>query len=168
MRRFRGGLEIKAHRRFYHSSLGSSVMKKKKNVQVLFRLPRGGLHLTRHGCSAPPSPTVRFSWFLCFSSSLCLCLCACLCPSAPLSLCLSVSPSLRLRQQTAPSWTANQTANHTVSVSPRAGGSAAHPPACTREAGHEARQRGMVCCLCMVWSSVIRVFLCLRCLAFSF
>ena len=34
LKRFRGGLVVKAHRPLYHSTLGSKVIKKKKQVEV--------------------------------------------------------------------------------------------------------------------------------------
>jgi len=39
VKRFRGGLVFKAHRLVYHSTLGWRVIKKKKKVVVVQRLP---------------------------------------------------------------------------------------------------------------------------------
>ena len=50
MRRFRGGLVVKAHRLVYHSTLGSRVIKKKKDREIRFELS----DVEKVGQPAPP------------------------------------------------------------------------------------------------------------------
>jgi len=45
VKRFRGGLVIKAHRRLYHSTLGLRVIKKRKKNAILHRNRRSGPYL---------------------------------------------------------------------------------------------------------------------------
>ena len=51
VKRFRGGLVVKAHRLVYHSTLGLRVIKKKRSVQGF----GGGGALERGVCQVPAS-----------------------------------------------------------------------------------------------------------------
>jgi len=95
-RRFRGGLVFKAHRLFYHSTLGSRVIKKKEEEEVDsifehdFRDGPGGN--VRHDGGAL-SVYMYLSLSLSLSISLSLARSLSLSPSLPLclSFCLSLS-----------------------------------------------------------------------------
>ena len=70
VKQFRGGLVFKAHRRVYHSTLGSSILEKVKNSRALFR--RGGAG-QRDGSSRQPfqpSATQRACLLRCDSLTL--------------------------------------------------------------------------------------------------